>query len=177
MYSFDQNPYWDHIAHYGVKGQKWGIRRYQNRNGSYTTAGLRRLRKDVKKTRKQVSKEKTEGRSKESTGKYYDEAERDVVEKRKAFNKKYDSRVDRLYNNSSARTFDRKIGDLTNQWFEEENRFWDWAEGRMTRAKLQDIGFTESEARDMSKWLRDSGYQIDPMSTTYLLLDTDTGRK
>lgn len=47
----------------------------------------------------------------------------------------------------------------------------------MTRAKLQDIGFTESEARDMGKWLRDSGYQIDPMSTTYLLLDTDSGRK
>ena len=32
----------NHIAHYGIKGQKWGIRRYQNRDGSLTTAGIRR---------------------------------------------------------------------------------------------------------------------------------------
>lgn len=29
----------DHIAHYGVKGSKWGVRRYQNEDGSYTAAG------------------------------------------------------------------------------------------------------------------------------------------
>lgn len=32
----------DCIAHYGIKGQKWGIRRYQNKDGSLTTAGIRR---------------------------------------------------------------------------------------------------------------------------------------
>lgn len=35
--------YSDYLAHYGVKGQKWGIRRYQNEDGSYTDLG-RRLR-------------------------------------------------------------------------------------------------------------------------------------
>lgn len=32
----------DELYHYGVKGQKWGIRRYQNYDGSYTKAGLKR---------------------------------------------------------------------------------------------------------------------------------------
>lgn len=30
------------IAHHGIKGQKWGIRRYQNEDGSYTEEGKRR---------------------------------------------------------------------------------------------------------------------------------------
>lgn len=31
-----------YLAHHGVKGQKWGIRRYQNPDGSLTAAGKRR---------------------------------------------------------------------------------------------------------------------------------------
>ncbi len=29
----------DHLAHYGIKGQRWGIRRWQNSDGSYNEAG------------------------------------------------------------------------------------------------------------------------------------------
>ncbi len=31
-----------YIAHHGIKGQKWGIRRYQNEDGSLTPAGVKR---------------------------------------------------------------------------------------------------------------------------------------
>ena len=39
---YSQNDYRNYIAHFGVKGMKWGVRRYQNSNGSYTSAGKRR---------------------------------------------------------------------------------------------------------------------------------------
>ena len=57
---------WDadeELAHYGIKGMKWGVRRYQNKDGSYTSAGLRRRRQtssdyeETKELRKKSYKE------------------------------------------------------------------------------------------------------------------------
>lgn len=33
-----------YLMHYGIKGQKWGVRRYQNRDGTYTELGKKRER-------------------------------------------------------------------------------------------------------------------------------------
>ena len=34
--------YDDYLAHHGIKGQKWGVRRFQNEDGSLTSAGKER---------------------------------------------------------------------------------------------------------------------------------------
>lgn len=53
---FDSN----FLEHYGVKGQKWGVRRYQNTDGSWTEAGKERRREErefVDRAKKSIKKE------------------------------------------------------------------------------------------------------------------------
>lgn len=38
--------YDDYLMHYGIKNQKWGVRRFQNEDGSLTPAGIKRYRMD-----------------------------------------------------------------------------------------------------------------------------------
>ena len=35
-----------YLQHYGIKGQKWGLRRFQNEDGSYTAEGKARYGRD-----------------------------------------------------------------------------------------------------------------------------------
>ena len=42
LYADIQPSYTDSLAHHGIKGMHWGVRRYQNSDGSYTAAGKAR---------------------------------------------------------------------------------------------------------------------------------------
>lgn len=46
----------DQIYHHGVLGQKWGVRRYQNKDGSLTSAGRKRAAKLEEKYQKVTGK-------------------------------------------------------------------------------------------------------------------------
>lgn len=50
----------DSISHHGIKGQRWGVRRFQNEDGSYTAAGKANRkgnwRKEVRERRKERRK-------------------------------------------------------------------------------------------------------------------------
>ena len=48
----------DELYHHGIKGQRWGIRRYQNPDGSLTPAGMRHYGRQAKKDAKEYARAK-----------------------------------------------------------------------------------------------------------------------
>lgn len=48
------------LTHWGIKGMRWGVRRYQNADGSLTSAGKKRQAKNLQKAREAAAKKREE---------------------------------------------------------------------------------------------------------------------
>ena len=76
----------DYLAHHGIKGQKWGIRQYQNADGSLTAEGRRRygvgpergskeaLKKKLKEQKKAYKEERKAAKKAQSEEEKHDAA-------------------------------------------------------------------------------------------------------
>lgn len=53
MPMIDQGSASFYLQHYGVKGMKWGVRRYRNTDGTLTEAGKKRYRSDIQNAKAQ----------------------------------------------------------------------------------------------------------------------------
>lgn len=66
-----RQPYPNELYHHGIKGQKWGVRRYQNADGTLTAAGKKHLGIDTDGPVRKLRGENEMERHYASEEKYY----------------------------------------------------------------------------------------------------------
>ncbi len=109
------------IYHHGIKGMRWGIRKYQNEDGTLTPAGKKRYAKEEYKQAKKTAKEKLRTARSNADSQY----EKDMSEKGRALEavrSKYDKKDE-----ETKRYFDNEIGKVQKEADEakEDTDFWE----------------------------------------------------
>lgn len=89
----------DYLAHHGIKGQKWGIRRYQNPDGTRTPEGIERYKLDSYKMHKRslapiIGDFKDMKNAKEDRKNMTDQVNKIYNEESRKINREYDKKVD-----------------------------------------------------------------------------------
>lgn len=140
------------LEHHGIKGQKWGVRRYQNKDGTYTDAGRKRRSSSTAKETHDINEIY---RTLNDTQKMYVTAEDNPA---KVF-----TSIDELtdYSAKSFITYDRKkpVSTVTG-----------WLDGNdkdavnlsvMTRndAQYTGKGYATKTVQEGIKWLERSGFK------------------
>ena len=102
------------LYHHGVKGQRWGVRRYQNKDGSLTSYGKKRYAKELAK----LEAEKKRVRQQEQTAKKMkklDDMRKDIDERKKALKTDDETPEPTKQSKTQSTPQKRKLSELSNE--------------------------------------------------------------
>lgn len=103
------------LTHWGIKGMKWGIRRYQNRDGTLTAAGKKRYAEEMERLKKEEKILKNKQRTKAQLEKL-DAKRKEIEEQKQALkdDKPINKAADKIAEKAKAAK-KRKISELSDE--------------------------------------------------------------
>lgn len=149
------------LAHHGIKGQKWGQRRFQNEDGTWTAAGKERYGEDGAGQRKLSRVEK------KAIRKEYRQAQKARNAELNAINEKYDKKQqENIYGLDSGSAADRMKAHLKNEYERsQEINKWDQKNLDAKRKYRIDVGKKKTNTLLM-KWQQESINDVSKQTQT-----------
>lgn len=94
---------YEYLEHHGILGQKWGVRRFQNKDGSYTSLGARRYAKAAEAAQRDADDLRKHGYTKEA------DAVQKVADKNRAKANKKQEELNKRLNSGEFTSKDVRI--------------------------------------------------------------------
>ncbi len=138
-----------YLAHHGIKGMKWGVRRFQNEDGSLTSAGKRRAERNRKYIQREISFQEKKIDSHNAAAKAYRDSAADVRKRG------FDMLKAQGYSDKTAREAVRLASarrDTEAQWHEHQAKHL-----RAYNTRLQNANVDEMTRRQVWKLIQDEG--------------------
>lgn len=145
MESWRQELYRDELYHHGIKGQKWGVRRFQNKDGTLTKAGQKRygvVQDALKKANDEVSRLND-----------YKSTEEKAINNRKnrySGEKGFDRYLEDIWDDDEMISEIKKDKDFLNDEKQEFKDFLDYADKESTRL----INYYSNEIKKAEKTVK-----------------------
>lgn len=143
------------LYHHGILGMKWGVRRYQNEDGTLTAAGKRRYNR-------------TDWNAVNIIRARYDVKKSSKHDKTDSVHKKYSDKLDHLEKKHTKQA--EKLSDgydsdkgrkLVSKQLKEYDRLVDEARTAHRVARLMDAGYSEDSARLGAEYLKKHGMNLE----------------
>lgn len=109
----------DNLQHHGIKGQKWGVRRFQNKDGSLTEAGRKRQNgeRDMKRVEENTKAIK---KLNDNSQVVLQESSRIVKNKREKKQQKINDEINEAVREHVSKMSDQELRDAVNRLNMEE---------------------------------------------------------
>lgn len=173
---------YEYLEHHGILGQKWGVRRYQNKDGNYTSLGARRYAKAAQAAQRDADDLRKHGYTKEADAvqKVADKNRAKANKKQEELNKRLNSeeftskdvRIARKAIKKTGKTGDNyskavkeaqaDLKKVANSYGDDKAFDAAFFRGKkaIQRGLLMDVGYSKEKAEKGADWLEKHGWNL-----------------